>query len=67
LGIVTWKWRWSVAIHVWVVAAHTRHEGSIWRIVEILGLFAYAVHAMILKAALDAAITWSFIACELLV
>jgi hypothetical protein len=49
------------------VAAHTRHEGSIWRIVEILGLFAYAVHAMILKAAFDAAITWSFIAYELLV
>jgi hypothetical protein len=62
LGVMVRQWCRTVAVHIWVVATHTRHQGSIGRIMEILCLFAHAIHAVILEAALDAAIAWSFIA-----
>jgi hypothetical protein len=62
LGVLAWKWCWAVPVHVGIVTAHTGHECAIWRIVEILGLLAHTVHAVILETALDAAITWSLVA-----
>jgi hypothetical protein len=44
------------------VAAHSRHKGAFWRIVEVLCLFADAVHAVVCEVALDAAVAWSLVA-----
>jgi hypothetical protein len=57
------QWCWAIAVHIRIVAAHTGHKGAIWRVVEILGLLADTVHAMICEIALDAAVTWSLVAC----
>jgi hypothetical protein len=56
------KRHWTAAVHVGIVTAHSRHEGSIWGIVKILGLLAHTVHTTVPKVALDASQTWSLVA-----
>ena len=64
LGVLAWKRRRSVAVHVGIMATHAGHESAIGRIVEILGLLAHPIHAVIRKVALNTSRTWSFVACE---
>lgn len=64
VGVLAWKRRRSIAVHVGIMTTHARHESAIGRIVEILGLLAHTIHAVIRKVALDTSRTWSFVACE---
>ena len=63
LSILTRQGCRTVAVHVRVMAAYTRHEGAIRGIMEILGLLAYTVHAIVGKIALHTPRTGSFVAC----
>lgn len=63
LSILTRQRCRTVAVHVGVMATYTRHEGAIGGIMEILGLLAYTVHAIVGKTALHTPRAGSFVAC----
>lgn len=46
------------------MAAYARHQSAIGRIMEIFGLLAHTIHAMILEVALDTSQAWSLVAYE---
>jgi hypothetical protein len=64
LGVLAGKRGRPVAVHVGIMATHARHESAIGRVVEILGLLAHPIHAVIRKVALNTSQTRSFVACK---
>lgn len=51
----------GIAVVVVERAIGTGHQGTIGRIVEVLGLFAHAVVTRILQASFDTSLTWSLV------
>lgn len=44
--------------------AHSWQQGLVWRVMQVLGLLANTILALILQAALDASLTGPFITCQ---